>query len=570
MLLAAWSAQSWADGTEALGPPIGLTIQPGSGLVAAGVGLSQAQPGTLNVNVPAAATVKQVLLYWEGQSLAPAPGDDTIVVNGNSVTGSLIGGPTFFFSNLFGNVQSSSFRADITALGLVAPGANALSVGGLSYGYSNDGAGVVVIFDDGSGLADIDIRDGNDLAFFDFAPPLDTTVPQTFTFAAAPFDRTINLAVFFGDVEGVISGFGSLRPTAIEITVDAVTTTVVNALGSVDGQEWDTLNIPVFVPAGATFLTVQAFSRDDAATGELPASFAWIGAFLSIEPFCGDGSVNQPAETCDPPGSAIPGNPNTCSASCTYCGDGNIDSGEECEPSLDPMCSQDCRLLTCEDLLDHFKCYGERDLAAPGFQSRNVTLVDQFGSSQATALRPYQLCNPVDKNAEGVVDPTAHLNCYRISDSQSAAPNVTVHNQFGDQTYRLGKADRLCVPAEKNGVASALNLDHFKCYRARSLPGAPRFQKLEVTLADQFETKHTIVVKPALVCNPVDKNGEGIRFPACHLTCYRIKDAPGETPFLPREASVVDQFGGDSYSIFPGSCHQGPLLCVPSLKELAP
>ena len=39
---------------------------------------------------------------------------------------------------------------------------------------------MLVIYDDGSGLAEIQVYDGVDLAYFEFEPPLDTTFPRTF------------------------------------------------------------------------------------------------------------------------------------------------------------------------------------------------------------------------------------------------------------------------------------------------------------------------------------------------------------------------------------------------------
>ena len=100
-----------ADGTETLGPP-GIFIESGTGIVAAGTGMAT-QPGTIDITVPAGATVNQVLLYWEGQMTTNVAGDDTLVIDGNNVTGTLIGGQTFFFNNAY----NSAFRADITGLG---------------------------------------------------------------------------------------------------------------------------------------------------------------------------------------------------------------------------------------------------------------------------------------------------------------------------------------------------------------------------------------------------------------------------------------------------------------------
>jgi len=264
--------QAIADGTETLGPPENLIVQEGSGYVAAGVGLA-AQPGAIEVDVPAGAAVRQVLLYWAGEWRNPA--DDTITVGGNAVTGALIGGPTYFFyweSSVF----ASAFRADITDLGLVTAGPNTLVIEELTYDWGLDGgAGVLVIYDDGAAPADIQIVDGVDLAFFDFPEPRRDTIPQTFTFDPAEVDRTADLTIFAGSVE-------ENRPTSITITVDGETTELVDALGSVDGPAWDTINVPVDIAAGSTQTTVQVNSTES--YDPLGASIVWVGAAFSVSP----------------------------------------------------------------------------------------------------------------------------------------------------------------------------------------------------------------------------------------------------------------------------------------------
>ena len=280
LLLGAPTDDVWADGTETLGPP-SIPISQGTDVVAAGVGLAQSQPGDIVITVPAGAAVTQVLLYWEGFMATDVPGDDTITVNDFSVTGTLIGGQSFFFSGAY----SSAFRADITSLGLVGPGTNTLTVGDLVFSDVSNGAGVVVIYDDGSGITDIDIRDGLDLAFINFPEPRKSTIAQTFTFSSSPADRVGTLAMFFSSVAGTASTGGPLRPSSIDITVAGTTTTFSNQLDSNDGQEWDTVNAAVTIPAGATSLTVQAFSRDDSGDGQDPlaASFTWTAAAFSIQ-----------------------------------------------------------------------------------------------------------------------------------------------------------------------------------------------------------------------------------------------------------------------------------------------
>lgn len=273
-----------ADGTETLGTP-SVAIASGTGLVANGTGTID-QPGTISVNVPAGATVKQVLLYWEGFMSDPVPGDNTVSIsNGGpaaAVTGTLIGGPTFFFSGAY----ASTFRADITSLGLVSAGITNLAVSELTYTNASNGAGVIVIFDDGSSDANVQVRDGSDLAFIGFAPPLQSTVPQTFTFPSSSSDRTAQVSLFFASVAGSLSG-GTIRPTGIELTTNGpggATTVLNNLLDSVSGEEWDSFTISVDIPAQATALTVHPQSVDNLGTGLLPASFDWLAGSFALEP----------------------------------------------------------------------------------------------------------------------------------------------------------------------------------------------------------------------------------------------------------------------------------------------
>ena len=214
---------------------------------------------------------------------------------------------------------------------------------------------------------------------------------------------------------------------------------------------------------------------------------------------------------------------------------------------------------------DHFKCYKLHE-GGIHVQPGPVNLVDQFGAVADVAEDATRLCNPVDKNGGGIVDPTAHLLCYGLQAQRGFTQReVVVRNQFGDQILTVVRPESLCVPAEKDGVHSALNLNHFKCYRVAQRHG--KFAPRVVTLADQFETKTTVVQKPMLMCNPVDKNGEGVVDPAGHLTCYRIVDADGQQDFIPQDVSVSDQFTEQLVKAFRGSCRQASLLCVPSLKN---
>lgn len=210
---------------------------------------------------------------------------------------------------------------------------------------------------------------------------------------------------------------------------------------------------------------------------------------------------------------------------------------------------------------DHFKCYKTREMGFPRFEEREVSLLDQFGPSTATVVKPYRFCNPVDKNGEGVSDPTAHLMCYRLKEPVPPPKLVIVRNQFGEQTLAVLKPETLCTPAEKDLVPSDLAINHFKCYRVRGRG----FETREVGLVDQFESTTATVLKPYSLCTPVDKNGEGIADPVNHLTCYRL--SPRE-PFEPRDVTIVDQFAEQDVRALRGECRKVDLLCVPSTKEV--
>jgi hypothetical protein len=217
---------------------------------------------------------------------------------------------------------------------------------------------------------------------------------------------------------------------------------------------------------------------------------------------------------------------------------------------------------------DHYKCYKSR---AP-FTQRDASLVDQFGSSTATVVRVERFCNPVNKNNEGINDPLAHLNCYRIREPRGPARDVVVNNQFGEQRLTSTRANSLCVPAIKDQVGNLddLDINHYKCYRVRRTAGEPKFTQRDVQLVDQFENKNTTVVRPSLLCNPVNKNGEGVPAPGSHLVCYRIRDVRGQTPFVPQQPNVTDQFVvQDLQTTRRTDCSKTRLLCVPSSKRIA-
>ncbi len=312
-----------ADGTETLGPLKGVTIASGTGIIVAGVGLAEpAGEKIIVIEIPGDATVRQAFVYWEGQTPFDGSVDVDFKINGTDINaadpgddsdgGNRIGKPIFFYAFIppgedeSQDIYALAYRYDITSLNLVVPGPNSLRITELDgFGHVTDGAGVLVIYEVPSEAAsEIDVRDGIDLAFINFAGPRQVTVPQTFTFSAADMLRKATLSMFFSSVQGPVSMGGTPRATSIEVTINDITTIYSNILGSSDGPEWDSKNLEIDIPAGATSLTVQAFSRDDGAStqvsiqshrldglryhglmsDDLPASLFWLAGGLSIPP----------------------------------------------------------------------------------------------------------------------------------------------------------------------------------------------------------------------------------------------------------------------------------------------
>jgi hypothetical protein len=293
-----------ADGSENLAPPP-ITVASGSGIATAGVGTIFTQPGTMTLTLPAGATAKQVLLYWGGHTTGTG-GDNTILVsiNGGPTTlvtavGGLggfpgaIGGPTRFFD--FPGVSGtyySTYRSDITSLGSWHAGANTIVVSGLDfpgcgcYGSppgiesGNDGAGALAVYDTGSG-ATINVRDGLDLAFQSFVSPLDTTVPQTFTYPGSATARTGTLVNLVDSVESTDPS--TPRPNVLRVSFDGgPATDYVNEFTSAAGPQWDSDSLAITIPANSTSMTVQVLSLTEDGSGNSPASLGWLTSALSV------------------------------------------------------------------------------------------------------------------------------------------------------------------------------------------------------------------------------------------------------------------------------------------------
>jgi hypothetical protein len=147
--------EGFANGTETLGLPPADLLEPGTGIVAAGVGLISGQPQSINFTIPAGATVKTALIYANGFSTDVKVDQLWMKVNGQNILMNRIGGNTNV-DEPGGPTNSSTYRRNITGFNLVQPGPNTLSFDGLTadppaanFNLANNGVGVFVVFDDG-------------------------------------------------------------------------------------------------------------------------------------------------------------------------------------------------------------------------------------------------------------------------------------------------------------------------------------------------------------------------------------------------------------------------------------
>jgi len=287
LTVTSFSAATFSEGTETLGP-LSIDVAEGSGVAIGGVGLFidnmdgtyTNTDGEIDVSVPPGASIEQVLLYWvseDGPSHVPVAGDDMVTIDGNPVVGTLIGGTSEIYAkgDGTGKIYMSAYRADITGLGLVSDGDNTLLLTEFDATYRNQGAGILVIFDDGSG-ADIELLDGLDFAYHKLAAPLDAVVPQTINFAPSTEERFASVPFFVGSV-------GADRPNVTEITSGGVTTEYFDLFTSSGGPQWDSVLVPVIIPANADSITIEILSAAGPDIEGNPASFDWIVGGVAIE-----------------------------------------------------------------------------------------------------------------------------------------------------------------------------------------------------------------------------------------------------------------------------------------------
>lgn len=274
---------------DELGPFDGIAPA-GSDLISDGTGLfvDQGVPGegSFTLVFPnEAIAVNAAYFYYAGryESLtdpAECPSTAGITVNGQSVTGDLIGeSPAEALDRAY-----CTFRADASSF------FSSFSAANKSFDFDIDdftalhpyGLSVLAAYDDGTPSNVIDVREGNDFAWKyaiknGLPASMKVTEPVLYEFPSEAEDREATLRLFVGDTK-------TDRNDRISVSIDG--TEVLNEsdffVGS-SGEEWSDRAVPLTIPANTTSSTstveVQIFSE-----GLDPESLVWTVSALSVAP----------------------------------------------------------------------------------------------------------------------------------------------------------------------------------------------------------------------------------------------------------------------------------------------
>lgn len=221
---------------------------------------------------------------------------------------------------------------------------------------------------------------------------------------------------------------------------------------------------------------------------------------------------------------------------------------------------------TPEIFASSFQCY-EVDRTTIG-PILGVSVADRFGAGSvdlAASTVVKRLCNPAGLNGAPAPSGPDHLTGYVISArTPRFAPltNQVVVNAFGTTNVTVVRPILLMVPSAKSldGVPPPItpSIDHFQCYVVRNA----RTRAKKITVTDQFGTLTLDVKRPSRLCTAVDKRGEGLINPDDNLMCYEIRSSSGTRRFTGPAGDVFinNQFGTDTLKVT-----RPTELCIPSV-----
>ncbi len=221
---------------------------------------------------------------------------------------------------------------------------------------------------------------------------------------------------------------------------------------------------------------------------------------------------------------------------------------------------------------DHYKFYTV-DWEEGLYVGKEVQLVDQFGTFNATVGDPVSFGNPVQKihndDVTPIADENRHYTLYSLGYGEEEPMldswQVVVKNQFGEnQELTVVGPYYLAVPTTKEGHEEPVCLNHFLVYEVIG----KEFPEVGVNLKDQFIEEDVVVWEPIYFANPVQKtivdSGEVTeiedRDPHGHLVFYSIEDI-GFNESIEKSIQIANQFGNQTLDLT-----YRDVLAVPSQK----
>jgi hypothetical protein len=197
-------------------------------------------------------------------------------------------------------------------------------------------------------------------------------------------------------------------------------------------------------------------------------------------------------------------------------------------------------------------------------------------------VKPQLFCNPVNKNGEGINNPSTHLACYRgplFTTLNRNRFHITPTDQFGELALDLRtRPESFCVPTsditgsgeQSAGAASpalralpAAEIDDYTLYRSKRTRRAPRFEPREVNLVDQWIDREVKLTQPLRFGTPAKKDTapptDYVNEEA-KLTCYPVRKFG---KFEKRDVEIQNEFGRERLTV-----KKPRLLCVPSVEPV--
>ena len=136
---------------------------------------------------------------------------------------------------------------------------------------------------------------------------------------------------------------------------------------------------------------------------------------------------------------------------------------------------------------------------------KGLAITNQFGSATLNLLRPDYIMVPAAKSLDGspapIVPTINHYKCYVIANTRLRTSAIKVDDQFGTLNVDITNPMRFCVAADKNGEGIVDPEAHLMCYRERAAKGSARFKGPKIFTTDQFGSSDHQVFGPArLAC----------------------------------------------------------------------